>query len=93
MSPRLIITGRKIVLPPYPPGSCVYNNGMGEEGLSENNPVQENEETVHKNENEDSTEEGDKSVHDLVGGEDPSLGSVETVDDNKKESQEQLTTK
>ena len=23
MSPRQIVTGRKIVLPPYPPGSCV----------------------------------------------------------------------
>ena len=24
MSPRLIVTGRKMVLPPYPTGSCVY---------------------------------------------------------------------
>ena len=24
MSPRQIITGRRMVLPPYPPGSCVY---------------------------------------------------------------------
>ena len=53
--------------------------------MGENNPVWENQETVHKIEDKGGTEEDDKSLHKSVHGDDPSLGSVEIVDDNKEE--------
>ena len=62
------------------------NEGVGEEGVGKNNPVQENEETVHGIEGEAGTEEeDDKSIHKLVRGDDPSIESVETVDDDEEE--------
>ena len=53
---------------------------MGEDCL-----VQENEETVHEIEDEAGTEEDDKSVHESVHADDPSIESVKTVDDKEEE--------
>ena len=65
-----------------------WDKGAGEEGVGENDPVQENEETVHEIEDETSTEEDDdESVHKSVHGDDPSLGSVEIVDDYDEEDE------
>ena len=57
------------------------NEGVGEEGVGENDPVQENKETVHENKDEAGTEADDDSVHKSVQVDDPSIESVETVDD------------
>ena len=54
--------------------------------MGENDPVQENEETVNKIEDEAGTaEEDNESVHKSVRGADPSTESVETVDDKEEE--------
>ena len=62
------------------------NKGVKEEGVGENNPVQKNEETVHKIEDKVGTEEEDnESVHESVREDDPSIKSVETADGKKEE--------
>ena len=57
----------------------------GDEGVGENNPVQENEETVHEIEDEAGTGADDESVHKSERVEDPSIESVETVDDEEEQ--------
>ena len=58
---------------------------MGGEVVGENDPFQENEETVHEIKDKTGTDEEEiESIHELVRGDDPSLGSVETVEDEKK---------
>ena len=62
------------------------NEGVGEEGVGKNDPVPENEETIHEIEYEPGTEEeDDELVHESVHGDDPSLGSVEIVNDDDED--------
>ena len=51
------------------------NEGVGDEGVGEeDDPIQENEETVHEIKDEDGTaEEDDELVHESVRGDDPSV--------------------
>ena len=64
------------------------DNGAGKKGVGENDPVQESEETVREIEDDTSTEEeDDESVHKSVRGDDPSLGSVEIVDNYDEEDE------
>ena len=51
--------------------------------MGDNDPIQENEEIVHEIE-DDAGDVDDDSVHKSVQADDPSIDSVETVDDEAK---------
>ena len=66
-------------------GSSSSAVGVGEEGVGENDPVQENGETVHEIEDEAGTEKDNESAHKSVHVDNPSIESVETIDGEKEE--------
>ena len=61
------------------------DEGVEEEGGGQNDPVQENKETVHEIEDETGSEADDDSVHKSVQTDNPSIESVETIDDEEEQ--------